>query len=95
MEEMGRMGGTSEAGGTDDIDDYAGTTLNRTRVRDGHTLTFSAQTSVEYVNGTGSSTGGTPSKLKRVTVSVVSTDIAFADTVRLSQIYSCGARCAW
>lgn len=85
----------SEAGGTDDIDDYDGTTLERTRSRDGYTLRFDATASVDYVTDDGYSTYGVPSKLKKVTLAVVSKDISFADTVRISQIFSCGARCDW
>lgn len=87
--------GTTEAGGTDDIDDYDGVALERTRTRDGYSLRFSAEADVEYVTDAGYSTGGSPSKLKKVTLFVVSEDIAFADTVRFSQIFSCGARCDW
>lgn len=85
----------SEAGGADDIDDYDGATIERTREREGYTLRFTADAEVDYVTDSGYSTAGTPSKLKKVTLSVVSQDISFADTVRISQIFSCGARCDW
>ncbi|NND71648.1 MAG: hypothetical protein HKN43_08715 [Rhodothermales bacterium] len=94
-EEQNEGGATTEAGGTDDLDDYDGTTLNRTRMRNGKTMTFSATTDVEYTTETGHSTDGAPSKFKRVTVSVSSTDVAIADTIRISRIFACGARCVW
>ena len=85
----------TEAGGTDDIDDYHNVALQRTRNRDGHTLTFNALSEVDYVTEGGYSTYGTPTKLKMVSIKVVSADIAFADTIQISQVFSCGARCDW
>ena len=85
----------TEAGGTDDIDDYHDVALQRTRSRDGHTLTFNTYSEVDYVTESGYSTHGTPSKLKKVEIKVISADIAFADTIQISQVFSCGARCDW
>lgn len=92
---LGGLLNPGETGGIDDIDDYDGVVLQRTRMHNGHTLQFTAEAQVEYVNEDGTSTSGVPSKFKKVELSVVSDDIAFSDTVRIEQIFACGGKCDW
>lgn len=84
-----------EAGGTDDIDDFDGIAVVRTRDRSGHTLSFQAIPSVRYVLADGETTSFGPTKFKKVTIAVANSDYVKADTVYLSQVFSCGAKCNW
>ncbi len=84
-----------EAGGTDDIDDFNGINVSRTRDRSGHTLSFTAAPVVAYVESDGVTPSTIPTKYKKVTVAVANTDFVMADTVYLSQVFSCGKKCNW
>jgi hypothetical protein len=85
-----------ESGGTNDIDDFNGATLDRYRELKGQNIGFRAEASVSYVDPSDNSTAVTyPTKLKKVTIKVYSTNIARPDTIYLSQLYACGSRCSW
>lgn len=74
-------------------------------VREGgnyHTLNFVRTAEVDYVEEV--TVGGkktwqennlVPTKYKRITVTVYAQGIAFADTVRISQVIACGKYCQW
>lgn len=83
-------------GTTDDLDDFDGTTATATRETPFDTLSFSVTTRVSYVEEEDPDTEATsPTKFKKATVEVYALDVAFADTVTLSQLYNCGSRCDW
>lgn len=85
-----------ESGGANDIDDFNGAIMQRTRTLNEKTLGFRAEAIVRYVDPIDSSTEvNYPTKLKKVTIKVFSQNIARPDTIYLSQIFSCGSRCNW
>ncbi|MDX1429947.1 MAG: hypothetical protein R3282_06650 [Rhodothermales bacterium] len=85
-----------EAGGTNDIDDFNGAIMERTRTLNEKTLGFRAEAVVGYVDPVDKTTEvNYPTKLKKVTIKVFSKNIARPDTIYLSQIFSCGSRCNW
>ncbi len=85
-----------ESGGANDIDDFNGAIMERTRTLNEKTLGFRAEAIVSYVDPIDSSTEvNYPTKLKKVTIKVFSKNIARPDTIYLSQIFSCGSRCSW
>lgn len=85
-----------EDGTTDDLDDFDGTTATATRETPFDTLAFSVTTSVAYVEEDDPDVAAaSPTKYKKATVQVYALDVAFADTVTLSQLYNCGSRCDW
>lgn len=88
-------GEQDESGGADDVDDFNLRTLTRTRSHSGSLLSFDVMPSVHYVDSDGATPVSYPTKMKRVTVDVVSTDFEFSDTIRLTHVVSCGSRCAW
>ncbi|MBT8399399.1 MAG: hypothetical protein KJO98_02890 [Rhodothermia bacterium] len=85
-----------ESGGTNDIDDFHGAIMERSRTLNGNNLGFRAEAIVSYVDPIDSSTEvDYPTKLKKVTIKVYSQNIARPDTIYLSQMFSCGSRCNW
>ena len=79
-----------------DIDDFNGRFLDRARTLKGKNIGFRAESVVSYINPTDNTTEVSyPTKLKKVTIKVYSTDIARPDTIFLSQLYACGSRCGW
>lgn len=85
-----------ESGGTNDIDDFNGAVMQRTRTLNGKTLTFRAESVVTYIDPADKTTEVSyQTKLKKATIKVYSMDLARPDTIYLSQIYSCGTRCNW
>lgn len=80
----------------DDIDDFHGVRLDTLRIVGVDTLRFSVETTVSYVSESDIRQAiGTASKYKRADAKVYSTTIASPDTIRISQVYSCGSRCKW
>lgn len=93
---VGIIGGEQdESGGADDVDDFNLRTLTRTRTHGGSNLSFDVMPSVHYVDSDGVTPVSYQTKMKRVTVDVVSKNFSFPDTVRLTHVISCGSRCAW
>lgn len=88
-------GEQDESGGADDVDDFNLRTLSRTRSHGGSLLSFDVMPSVHYVDSDGVTPVNYQTKVKRVTVDVVSKDFSFSDKVRLTHVISCGSRCAW
>jgi hypothetical protein len=84
-----------ESGGADDIDDFNGLTLARTRTHGEQTVNFVARPRINYVSTDGTSIVAYATKFKRVSISVVAADFVFPDTVRVSQVFACGSRCDW
>ena len=101
---------SSVDGEPDDVDDWStfdlspdSTLASEVRVvRSGdevHTLTFTRKARVDYVVEDGSGgwivNNATPTKYKQILVTVYADGIAWADTVRISQVVSCGINCRW
>lgn len=84
-----------ESGGVDDIDDFNGLTILRTRTHGAQTMNFEARPRINYVSSDGTTIVEVPTKFKRVSITVVASDFVFPDTVKLSQVFSCGTRCDW
>ena len=81
----------------DDLDDIHGASETTVHVlRDGRTgLRLRTDAEVGYVSeADGVTVAATPTRFKRVTVTVRSLDVS-APTVSISQVYSCGSYCAW
>ncbi len=90
---------TEDAPPVDDIDDFDGSSVTRHRVSSGDTLRYGVETTVEYAD---ENVPDSPildptvrTKFKKATVKVYSLNVAYVDTIRLSQSYSCGSKCAW
>ena len=83
----------------DDIDDFDNSVIQSYRVFAGDTMWFGVQADVQYANEaqTDQPVGDTVTrtKYKMVTVTVYSLSYANVDTIRLSQTFSCGSKCAW
>lgn len=83
----------------DDVDDYDGTYVQRYRVFAADTLWFGIATEVHYASETYPDQIITDptvrTKFKKATVSVFSLSAAKPDTIRLSQSFACGSKCAW
>lgn len=85
-----------ESGGANDIDDFNGAVVDRHRELKGNDIGFRAESVVTYVDPIDNTTEvDYPTKLKKVTIKVYSTNIARPDTIYLSQLYACGSRCGW
>ena len=99
MSDQGELGDElgmfQETGGADDLDDFSGLSLERTRTHGETTLGFMARPKVNYVLADGTTMVDYVTKFKKVTLDIVSTDYAFGDTVRVSQVFACGSRCSW
>jgi hypothetical protein len=81
---------------SDDIDDFDETAVPKSRATIQGNLNFSLYTNVVYVDDTNVEIEqATPTKTKKATVTVISLDVAQPDTIRLSQVYTCGSRCNW
>lgn len=81
----------------DDLDDVHGSSETTVHVlRDGRTgIRLQTDAEVGYVSeADGETVAVTPTRFKRVTVTVRSLDVS-APTVSISQVYSCGSYCAW
>jgi hypothetical protein len=83
----------------DDIDDFDNSIIQSFRVYAGDTLWFGVEADVQYANEVQTDQAVADpaqiTKYKMVTVKVYSLSIANVDTVRLSQTFSCGSKCAW
>ncbi len=96
MEQEGSSQTSQESGGSNDIDDFNGAMMERTRTLNEKSLGFRAQSIVSYVDPVDKTTEvDYPTKLKKVTIKVFSMNLARPDTIYLSQLYSCGSRCDW
>lgn len=84
-----------EAGGADDLDDFNARHLDRNRRAGEHQLNFTAMPVVNYIGSDGVTPVDYVTKMKRVRIEVASSDFAFADTIQISQVFTCGSRCAW
>ena len=81
---------------SDDVDDFDGSTLLVPRPAGADTLWFDVRTSVSYadeINPNNFAAGAT--KLKNIVATVSVRNVAFADTVRLERLVSCGSACGW
>ncbi len=80
----------------DDVNDYHGLIQDEKREVNGVESSFEVRTLVAYVSEMdGQTTVGYPTRLKKVTVKVVPDGLARPDTIRISEVLSCGVRCAW
>lgn len=82
----------------DDLDDFDGAVADVERVIGTNTLTFRVESKVAYADESDPSSEAktsTPTKYKMVTVKVYSLDLADADTVQISQSFSCKEACQW
>lgn len=90
---------TSDAPPIDDIDDFHGASVNRYRVTTGDTLWYRVKSSVSYANEIAPDIAiqdpSIRTKFKKATVTVYSLNVAKIDTIRISQSFSCGSKCAW
>ncbi|NNE47559.1 MAG: hypothetical protein HKN37_12970 [Rhodothermales bacterium] len=85
-----------ESGGVNDLDDFNGATIERSREVNGTNIGFRAESVVSYVDPTDNTTEvDYPTKLKKVTIKVYSLNIARPDTIYLTQLHACGSRCGW
>ncbi len=90
---------TDDAPPIDDIDDFHGSSVLRFRVTTGDTLWYGVESSITYAD---EATPDEPivdptirTKFKKATVTVYSLNVAHIDTIRISQSFSCGSKCAW
>lgn len=80
----------------DDVSDYHGLVQDEKREANGIESSFKVKTLVAYVSeADGQTAVGYSTKLKKVTVTVVPDGLAKPDTIRISEVVSCGVRCAW
>ncbi len=82
----------------DDIDDFDAAVKDIYRVIGTDTLTFRVESEVTYADESDPSSeskSSLPTKYKKVTVKVYSLDLAEADTVEISQSFSCKEACQW
>ena len=80
----------------DDLDDFDAVTNTVSRTTRLDTLRFSVDSVVGYVLDTSLGTTSTvPTGFKKVFIRVTALGIQPAVSVTLSQLYSCGTRCAW
>lgn len=90
---------TADAPPIDDIDDFDGAHVRHFRVAWKDTLWFDVHTEVVYAQesdpGEAVSGSSIRTKYKKATVHVISTDPLVADTITLSQSFSCGSKCDW
>ncbi len=94
LENLGE--GSVESGGANDIDDFNGAIIERHRELKGNDIGFRAESVVSYIDPIdNTSEVDYPTKLKKVTIKVYSTNIARPDTIYLTQLYACGSRCGW
>lgn len=81
---------------SDDVDDFDGSLLVVGRPAGSDSLWFDIQTTVSYADEMRPDTPITgQTKLKLVTAVVSVRRVAFADTVKLSRLVSCGSACQW
>ena len=81
---------------SDDVDDFDGSSIVVSRPVGSDTLWFDVRTIVSYADELDpSAVANARTKLKKVTAIVSSRDIAFADTVRLERLVTCGSACTW
>lgn len=89
---------TDDAPPIDDIDDFDGAYVERFRVWQSDTLWFGVATVVRYADedapDTPVSDPNQHTKFKKATVTVSSLSTP-ADTISISQSYSCGSKCDW
>ena len=82
----------------DDIDDFDGAVKDVERIIGTGTLTFRVESQVTYAeegDPSSESKSSLPTKYKKVTVKVYNLDLAEADTVEISQSFSCKEACQW
>ena len=90
--------GSSRDTPNDDIDDFDGVVKDIYRLIGTDTLTFRVESEVTYAEESDPSSeakSSFPTRYKKVTVKLYSLDLADADTVRISQSFSCKAACQW
>lgn len=88
------FGPNQEAAGGNDIDDFHGEALLKTRTLDTGTLSFQVEVKISYAdeNDTEKEVAG-PTRVKKASLRVYSLDVSNPDTIRLSQSFSCGGKC--
>lgn len=90
---------TDDAPPIDDIDDFHGASVSRFRVTTGDTLWYGVESSISYANENAPDAAivdpAIRTKFKKATVTVYSLNVAQIDTIRISQSFSCGSKCAW
>ena len=88
--------GTGPDVADDDLDDFDAVTNTVSRTTRLDTLHFSVDSVVGYVQDISAGTASTsPTTLKQVSIRVTALGVQPAVSVTLSQLYSCGTRCAW
>lgn len=81
---------------SDDADDFDGSSIVVGRPVGSDTLWFDVRTTVSYADELKPSVdAATQTKLKKVYTVVSSRNVAFADTVRLERLVTCGSACTW
>lgn len=90
-----KFGPNQEAGGRNDIDDFHGQVLKRTRTIDADSLSFQVEVKISYADedDTEEEVAG-PTRIKKANLRVYSLDVSKPDTIRVSQSFSCGGKCA-
>ncbi|MEX0822342.1 MAG: hypothetical protein WD021_09375 [Rhodothermales bacterium] len=90
---------TDDAPPIDDIDDFDASYVERFRVWQSDTLWYGVETSVGYADEAAPdmliADPNQRTKFKKATVTVYSLSVEFVDTIRISQSFSCGSKCAW
>jgi hypothetical protein len=81
---------------SDDADDFDGAAILVGRPVGSDTLWFDVRTMVSYADELNpAADAATQTKLKRVVAVVSSRNVAFADTLRLERLITCGSACTW
>lgn len=93
---VGNLGWAGEAGLEDDVDDFHNVADTLTRKAGDGTLRFRVMTTVTYGLESAPETPATsPTKVKTVTATVTSIDVAVPGTVTMKRSFTCGAECNW
>lgn len=81
---------------SDDVDDFDGVSVIVVRDAARDTLSFDVSSTVSYADELNPNhLVPTQTKFKRVVVTVTSRSVAFADSVKLVRLVSCGSACDW
>jgi hypothetical protein len=83
----------------DDMDDFDGSKVRRFRVVWADTLWYWLETQVNYASESNPDQEITDlnvrTKFKKASVKVYSANTGIRDTIRISQSFACGTKCAW
>ncbi|NND71606.1 MAG: hypothetical protein HKN43_08505 [Rhodothermales bacterium] len=77
------------------ISDFHNSAVEVTRLKNGKAIIFDVATSITYIDGSTFEDTSTPTKIKKVTVTVGGINTDLVKPVRVSEVFACGSECNW